>query len=264
MFKGATHIHSTYSDGEFSLSEIRDIYVASGCSFVCMTDHAEYFDEARLEAYVKECRFLSDERFEFIAGLEFTCDRRMHVLGLGVTSLTTATDPQMVIRHISEEGGISVIAHPMDSAFDWIETFSERPAGIEVWNTKYDGRYAPRPQTFGLLNRLQARSSDMRAFYGTDLHWRTQYRGLIQSVDCSELARDQILTAFSRGDYVAIKGDFKLPSDGRLSDELLERFASEHTNSDRLRKLAKRVKVLTNSLGLKLPAPLKAQLRRVF
>jgi hypothetical protein len=263
MFKGATHIHSTYSDGEFTLSEIRDIYVVSGCSFVCMTDHAEYFDESRLEAYVRECRSLSDERFALIAGLEFTCDRRMHVLGLGATSLTSATDPQQVFGHIRDAGGVSVIAHPMDSAFDWIETFDELPTGIEVWNTKYDGRYAPRAQTFGLLNRLQARS-DLRAFYGTDLHWRTQYRGLFQSVGCTTLNRDQVLAAFSRGDYFAIKSDLKLPSNGRLSTELLSRFESEHANSDRLRKMAKRAKVLTSSLGLNVPAALKAQLRRVF
>src|SRR5262245_30017796 len=123
MFKGATHIHSTYSDGEFTLAEIRETYLASGCSFVCMTDHAEYFDAPRLEAYLRECRSVSDERFAVIAGLEFTCDRRMHVLGLGVTRLATSTDPQQVFRHVRDAGGISVIAHPLDSAFDWIETF---------------------------------------------------------------------------------------------------------------------------------------------
>ena len=102
MLKGAIHIHSTYSDGELTLAELRDVMIASGCGFVCMTDHAEFSDDAKLDAYVRECESLSDDQFRFIPGLEFTCDNRMHVLGLGVTSLADTTDPQAVIRHIDE------------------------------------------------------------------------------------------------------------------------------------------------------------------
>ncbi|HEY9232817.1 MAG TPA: PHP domain-containing protein, partial [Blastocatellia bacterium] len=93
MIKGAIHVHSTYSDGEFTLAELREVYAALGCRFVLMTDHAEDFDAARLTDYVAECERLSDEHFRFIAGLEFNCDRRMHVLGFGVTRLVATTDP---------------------------------------------------------------------------------------------------------------------------------------------------------------------------
>jgi hypothetical protein len=172
MLNGAIHIHSTWSDGEFTLAELRDVYRAAGCVFVGMTDHAESFSAESLERYVAECASLSDADFTMIPGLEFTCLNRMHVLGLGTTALATSRDPQDVIARIDELGGISVIAHPMDSAFAWIETFTTLPRGIEVWNTKYDGRYAPRVGTFDLLARLQARRSDMKAFYGQDMHWK--------------------------------------------------------------------------------------------
>jgi hypothetical protein len=36
MFKGAMHIHSTYSDGEFTLPELREVFLAERCAFVCM------------------------------------------------------------------------------------------------------------------------------------------------------------------------------------------------------------------------------------
>ena len=130
MLKGAIHVHSTYSDGEFTLAELREVYLSLGCRFVCMTDHAEYFDAARLTEYVAESASLSDARFQFIAGLEFSCDQRMHVLGFGVTRLAGTTDPQAVIRHIKGESGLAVIAHPLDSAFAWIESFDELPHGI--------------------------------------------------------------------------------------------------------------------------------------
>jgi predicted metal-dependent phosphoesterase TrpH len=116
MLKGAIHIHSTYSDGEFTLGELRRVLLAAGCSFVCMTDHAEFFDYEKLEAYTRECESLSDDRFRFVAGLEYACDGRMHVLGLGVTSHVASTNPQSVIRHIEDRAGVSVIAHPIRSS----------------------------------------------------------------------------------------------------------------------------------------------------
>ena len=264
MLKGAIHIHSTYSDGEFTLAELREVYVALGCNFVCMTDHAEYFDAATIKSYVDECHSLSDDGFRFITGLEYTCDNRMHVLGYGVTSPVTTTDPQKVIRHIKNEGGVSVIAHPMDGAFDWIESFEELPDAIEVWNSKYDGRYAPRPGTFRLLARLQEREPRMRAFYGQDLHWKKQHRGLFNIAQCETATREEVLGAFARGDYHAVKDEFELPSGGNLSEELLAQFGRVNLRYARKRLLIKRAKKLIDRVGLTVPASLKTQLRRIF
>ncbi len=264
MLNGAIHVHSTYSDGEFTLAELREVYTALGCRFVCMTDHAECFDAAKLADYVAECARLSDERFQFIAGLEFNCDRRMHVLGFGVTRLTETTDPQAVVRHIKGEGGLAVIAHPMDSAFAWIESFAELPHGIETWNSKYDGRTAPRPQTFALLNRLQQREPRMRAFYGQDLHWKRQHRGLLNRLQVDHLSRATVLGALAHGDYCATKGDLELPSSGVLSAELIARFGDLNARYARRRQWIKRAKKLIDRAGLKVPASLKAQLRRIF
>jgi len=110
MLKGALHVHSTYSDGEFTLAELREIYLTEGCSFVCMPDHAEHLDSSTLPAYVQECKARSDEKLRFVAGLEYECERRMHILGYGATKLADATDPQAVIRHIDRQDAVSVIA----------------------------------------------------------------------------------------------------------------------------------------------------------
>src|SRR5688572_1258673 len=184
MFKGAIHLHSVYSDGEYTLSELRDALIAEGCSFACLTDHAEYFDRWKRRNYVVECASLSDDDFRFIPGFEYSCYERMHVLGLGVTEITGALNPQDIIGIIGASGGVSIIAHPKNEFFTWIETFNELPDGIETWNLKYDGRYAPRVSTFKLLERLQTRKPGMRAYYGLDLHWRRQYRGLFNLMQC--------------------------------------------------------------------------------
>ena len=264
MHKGVIHAHSTYSDGEYTLSELREVFSSSGCSFVCMTDHAEFFDEQKVREYRDECQRLSDDKFTFVAGLEFTCDQRMHVLGYGVTELVSTMNPQEVIAHIEKSGGVSVIAHPMDSAFAWIESFSVLPQGIETWNSKYDGRYGPRAGTFELLQRLQTRRENMTAFYGVDFHWKKQYRHLYTSLEGDAIDREEILSALANGTYSAFKDHLTFPSSGRVSPELLAQLSARHHRSMRVRRFTKRVKKIADRFGATIPAPIKGQLRRIF
>ncbi len=264
MLKGALHAHSTYSDGEFTLRELREIFVAEGCSFLCMTDHAEYFDRPLIERYVSECQSLSDESFCLVAGLEYRCEREMHILGYCATELVQSSDPQEVIRHIDSQGAVSVIAHPKDDFFPWIESFETLPLGIETWNTKYDGRYAPRPGTFALLERLKKRAPQMHAFYGQDLHWKKQFRGLQVALDCDSLESAKILAALAAGKYTAQKDDLQLPSSGILSEELLAEFGRVQARSHRMWRLVKGGKQTLDRLGIRVPESIKAQLRRIF
>lgn len=268
MLKAVLHAHSTYSDGEFTLAELKRLFAAQGCSVIGITDHAESFDESKLAGYMRECNALSDDHFLFVSGLEYECEQRMHILGYGVTalvsSLANSKDPQNVIRHIEENGGLAVIAHPKDTMFPWIESFALLPSGIETWNSKYDGRYAPRPATFDLLHRLQNRRPGMKAFYGQDLHWKKQFRGLFTQIDCDSLSRQAVLGALSAGAYSGIKDDLLLPSSGELSAELIATFAAAHTRSTRLRTFLKSVKQKLDRAGITVPASIKAQLRRIF
>jgi hypothetical protein len=264
MLKGAMHVHSTYSDGEFTLVELREVYLAASCSFVCMNDHAESFDSESVKVYARDLARHSDEKFSFVIGLEYECERRMHILGYGASVLAATTDPQAVIRHIDSQGATAVIAHPKDEFFSWIENFETLPKGIETWNSKYDGRYAPRPGTFALLQRLQRRSPAMRAFYGQDLHWKKQFRGLFVTLDCPDPTPEAILAALAAGNYTAQKDDLQLPSSGALPDELLAEFGRAHERSNKMWKFFKSGKSTLDRLGIRVPESLKAQLRRIF
>src|SRR5438552_1304448 len=150
MFSGAIHVHSTYSDGELTLAELRRKFLQEECRFAIVTDHAETFDEMKLCAYERELCRLSDAEFIFIPGLEFECERRIHILCLGTLPRPCSEDAERVIMRIQESGGLAVIAHPADAAFESIEQFTVLPDGIETWNSKYDGQAAPRPQSFAL------------------------------------------------------------------------------------------------------------------
>jgi hypothetical protein len=262
--KGAMHVHSKYSDGEFSLAELREIFLAEGCSFVCMTDHAEYFDEELVQHYISECASLSDERFRLVAGLEYRCEREMHILGYAATKLTLAKDPQEVIRHIDGQGAVSVIAHPKNDSFAWIESFQTLPQGIETWNTKYDGRYAPRPGTFALLQRLRQRVPQIHAFYGLDLHWKHQFRKLFVTLPCDSDQPAAIVAALAAGTYTAYKDDLQLPSSGVLPDPLLAEFDRVQARSRGMWRVLKNGKQALDRWGIRIPETLKAQLRRIF
>lgn len=252
MTTAALHLHTTYSDGEMTLAELRDVVRGEGCTVAFVTDHADYFDAASLAAYAAECATLSTDGFRFVAGLEFPCQDRMHVLGYGVTAAIDSDDPETVFAHIEAHGGVAVIAHPKDDHFDWIERFTTLPMGIETWNTKYDGRYAPRQATFALLARLQARRPEMRAFYGLDLHYRSQFRGLLTTLEGADP-----LAALARGAYCARHGDLELPSDGRVPAAVTAQLERAARRSGGLRRWGKKV-------APHLPKALKDPIRRFF
>jgi hypothetical protein len=264
MLKGVLHIHSTYSDGELTLSELRELFVADGCRFACVTDHADWFDHERLNAYRRECDARSDGRFRFIAGLEYGCADRMHVLGYGVTAPIASTDAREVIDHIGVLGGVAVIAHPKETAFAAIEAFDPLPHGIEVWNSKYDGRYAPRPGTFALVGRLRDRCPGLHAFYGLDFHWRRQYRGLLTEIDGDTPDREAVLHALATGAFVGMKQRDVLPSDGVLTRSQAARFERTHRRFARARSSMRLTKRLLDRIGVAVPQPVKSELRRIF
>lgn len=264
MLKGALHVHSTYSDGEFTLAGLRETCLAQGCSFVCITDHAEYFNGDSIRTYLDDLTRKSDRSFCFVPGLEYRCEQEMHILGYGATALSSSKEPEEIIRHIEAQGAISVIAHPKDELFSWIEEFEELPKGIETWNSKYDGRHAPRPGTFALLQRLRKRSPHMHAFYGQDLHWQKQFRGLCVAVDCDSPDPASILAALATGKYTAQKDNLQLPSSGILPEALLAEFGHAQTRSRRLRQVLKSGKQVLDRAGIRIPASVKTQLRRLF
>jgi hypothetical protein len=264
MIKGAIHVHSTYSDGEFTLAQLREIYRAEDCAFVCMNDHAEYFDEDRLQAYQRECEALSDETFRLFAGLEYRCERNMHITAYGHAGLTAMTDPEAVIRFIQEQEAVAVIAHPKDEFFSWIESFQTLPHGIETWNSKYDGRYAPRPGTFALLQKLKRRNPAMLAFYAQDLHWKKQFRRLFVELEVESAEPRAVLAAIAGGKFRGRKGELRLPSDGVLPEELLAQFGEANARSHRMWDLVKGGKNVLDRLGIRVPESVKGPLRKIF
>ena len=73
MLRGALHIHSTWSDGEFTLSELRHILVGAGCRFACVTDHAVRAVDRTLPVVLAR----SDYNHDVAAAAHLRPDRRL-------------------------------------------------------------------------------------------------------------------------------------------------------------------------------------------
>jgi hypothetical protein len=264
MIKAALHVHSTYSDGEFTMPELREKYLRAGCALVAMSDHADAFDEEMLRSYIAECERLSDARLTFLAGLEFGCVQRIHILGYGVTALIDSDDPATVIAHIHDHGGVAVVAHPPTALFGFLEQPVQSADGVEVWNSKYDSRYAPRPETFDYVRGQQRPDGRPFGFYGQDLHWRKQFAELFTRVDAPDTTRAAVLDALVSGRFTGTTGEISLGSDATLPPDLRERFAVVNARSQRMRGFVKRVRRALGASFKLLPQSVKSEIRRYF
>src|SRR5581483_4999024 len=111
--KGVLHVHTEFSDGEESLDRLVHVLRIAGMSFAAITDHAEVFDDIRVEKYLRTCEALSTESFVVIPGLEFALHGgEIHILGYGVTRRIRFKTIEELVEGIHDAGGIAVLAHP--------------------------------------------------------------------------------------------------------------------------------------------------------
>jgi len=111
---------------------------------------------------------------------------------------------------------------------------------------------------------MKQRKPEMRAFYGQDLHWKKQFRGLFVALECDSAKPAPILSALANGNYHGLKDNLQLPSSGALPQELLTEFGRLHDRSYRMWRFLQGGKQTLDRLGIRVPESLKAQLRRIF
>ena len=117
---------------------------------------------------------------------------------------------------------------------------------------------------FALQQRLRRRRPELGAFYGQDLHWKKQYRGLFVELHSAAAEPPQILAALRVGSYSGRKAELELPSSGVLPPETLAEFSEAQRKSRRVRSFLSGGKKMLDRVGVKIPPTLKAQLRRIF
>jgi predicted metal-dependent phosphoesterase TrpH len=217
--KGVLHIHSRFSDGEETLDRLASVLQTNGIRFAAVSDHAEAFDDRKMEEYVRLCENLSTASFIFIPGLEFALKGgTIHILGYGIRKRIRFSSMDALVDGIHHEGGIAVLAHPPVGSINLIGSIKTKLDGIEVWNGRYDGTIAPRAESFQLLRRIRSLNSRAAAFCGIDLHQIGQVRKIVHmEVDEDRIEEQAILNAIRASRFTLHGNHTIIPATGDLT-----------------------------------------------
>ena len=267
QFKAALHLHTTYSDGELTLEELKVRFQKEGFQCLMMSDHAESMTPEQMETYVAECCALSDDQFCIVPGLEFAYpfeSGSLHLLGYGVSRYQREEEPVTMVKAIHQLGGVAVLAHPYPPLLPQIVPMKGTIDGIELWNTKYNGRIAPALWNYQLLKEVRRLRSEVLGFYGTDFHWKKQYAGLAVWIEADALTPASLLTALRNGKFYAEKEGMRLTPDGSLTSDQKSSFERKERFYRLWRKMVVGARGPFKALRLPIPQRLKAMARKVL
>lgn len=210
MLLSDLHIHSNWSDGKHSLSELVDLYGARGFRVIAITDHVcetksliglaahwlnrsltkEKFSDYIHELEMQAQRAWKQYKMLLLPGIEITkntfrTQRSAHVLGIGVREWV---DPdqniESVLRSIKVQGAITVAAHPvftLDPTYiPTLQLWKDRnliSGFIDAWEV------ASGPQIFD-----EVFHSGLPMIANSDLHYKKQIRSwkTLIAADCNE------------------------------------------------------------------------------
>lgn len=200
VYKGVLHMHSTHSyDGKMSLRELKDFLLARGISFACMTEHTDQMQKEDADAFVRECRALSDDTFVFVPGFEVPY-KNAHVLHIGTTVFVTNFANTAQLKLLRKQTPLVILAHPVRNKFIVDETLLSCIDGVEVWNQQYEGKAYPRTKSLTLLTKLR-KEKKLIATGGLDLHRKEHFGTPMTHLEMSELSEETIVAALKNGAY---------------------------------------------------------------
>lgn len=136
------HMHTPYSDGYGTHSEIAAAAMQAGLDAVIITDHNIFV--GGFEKYY----FFGDKKVMVIIGEEVHDQARLpqksHLLVFGVDKEIShlAYNPQLLIDTVRQSRGLAFIAHPFDpesraageTDISWVDWEVKGVNGIELWN----------------------------------------------------------------------------------------------------------------------------------
>ncbi|MCK5591922.1 MAG: PHP domain-containing protein [Candidatus Pacebacteria bacterium] len=260
IIKGACHLHSKYSyDGKLSLSQIKDLFSKKGLSFVCMTEHTNDLTEEKAQEFIKECRELSDEEFIFIPGFEVSYGGA-HLLMIGSDKFISQHVKEADLLKWLEDTEFVVLAHPHKNNYKINKNLKRMINGLEVWNSQYDGKFAPRFRSFIFLKKLQ-RENNIRAFAGLDFHKEEHFGNPIVFVDVKTLSKIEILNAFKSGNYTFGKDKIVFSSRGDIQQGNLNKLFIQSFLSINFICFSKWINKNFVKMGLSIPKNLKKKIR---
>lgn len=205
-YVGNLHIHTPYSDGEGSHTDVAEAALLAGLDFIVFTDH-------NLRVGGVEGYYGDEERgYVLLLAGEEVHDRtrdpqcnHLLVYGVGHEIASQAHNLAGLINNVKKAGGMSFIAHPDDQAIawfgepalPWLDRFVTGFTGLEIWNfmsrfkdylpnraaairnvfRPEDAMIGPPPPTLELWDYLLAQGMRVVGIGGADAHGQTMRLG---------------------------------------------------------------------------------------
>ncbi len=219
----AVHVHTTYSDGQFSHAQVAEAAMSAGLDCVLVSDHNVWVKGP--ERYYSN----KDRKTLLLVGEEAHDAARQpqksHLLIFGAQTelVGLAAHPQTLINAARQNGALTFLAHPYESAapvvdepdISWADWEVEGFTGLEIWNymSEFKGlltsrantvRYAlnpefgimgPPPPTLAKWDELTLSGKKVVAIGGADAHGTTyQMSGLKRVIFPYEFLFHQVTT----------------------------------------------------------------------
>jgi PHP domain len=261
-FIGVAHVHSTYSfDGRLKLSEVAQFFRSQGLDFVLMSEHIEGLCPDRIREFVRECRELSDSTFQIIPGIEMD---EFHILLLGVDEPDNIEDHRLLREHFLERGSVMVLSHPIKIQKGIAADVRSRLVGLEVWNSRHDGKFFPRMSNVDLLRKFREDGQRLTAICGLDFHSRDDDVDIRLEVQAEARSVKGILQALRDGKTYVSKAGKEVPIGGLLIKSGTSLYRMKAVAYRTLYALSYRLYKGFKRTGLRIPTRLRHLGRRLF
>lgn len=265
IIRGVAHIHSHYSyDGRESLPALKSLLMKDGIRFALMAEHVDELIPERAHAFLEECAALSDGNFLFIPGFEVPY-LGTHVLALGVHDYSfSGSDVKSSLNRWRDQGAFIVLAHPHRNDF-CTDNFMEGVIhGVEVWNSQYDGKRAPRPRARALLRRLRTGAAPPYAFASLDLHRTAHVGGPYLAVEATGSSEREIIDSLRSGNFTIQRGATVIGPNGALVAGNRVLLFATGSISIGIIWLMKKISTIARSFGIKSGGKLASSIRKII
>ena len=192
------HIHTFYSDGHGSHTDVCKAAAECGLDAIIVTDHNVLVQDVSryYEFNGKKILLLTGEEVHD----QTRNPQKNHLLVIGAKTEVSrfAENPQELINQVKNAGGLSFIAHPVDlelplfheTNISWVDWVVDGFDGLEIWNglselksvirNKFDAikfglfpellAHNPLPETISTWDRLLIEGKRIVAVGGSDSH----------------------------------------------------------------------------------------------
>ncbi|MEM5782047.1 MAG: hypothetical protein QXD43_02515 [Candidatus Aenigmatarchaeota archaeon] len=196
--KGLFHVHTKYSDGKYSLEELKNLFYGK-YQYIFLTDHKEHMSIKKMNKMIKECGRLSEKNFLLIPGIEMK-NKVGHKLIVGIA--------------LSKKNQLNIIAHPNKQLLKMVNELKNID-GIEVWNSYTDG-IIPNHKTLRMLKKIRNNFKfNILAIGGLDLH-NSKIVNIEIEIFTKKLNVKNLIKNIKKGNFRTISQYITLQPNGKI------------------------------------------------